>query len=126
MLTVKQIERAAAKKAAYKLADATGLYLHVSVTGRKTWRYNFLEAGRAQTKTYGSWPDDLTLAQARLAHAQICPKASRSGLDRSLRRHGLSNLHKLKPIQPKLPHKPFKSYVPVSPCGHQIPATDGR
>ena len=31
----------------------------------------------------------------------ICPKASRSGLDRSLRRHGLSNLHKLKPIQPK-------------------------
>ena len=42
----------------------------------------------------------------------ICPKASRSGLDRSLRRHGLSNLHKLKPIQPKSPHKPFKSYVP--------------
>ena len=71
MLTVKQIERAAAKKAAYKLADATGLYLHVSVTGRKTWRYNFLEAGRAQTKTYGAWPDDLTLAQARLAHAQF-------------------------------------------------------
>ena len=42
----------------------------------------------------------------------ICPKASRSGLDRSLRRHGLSNLHKLKPIQPKSPHKPFNSYVP--------------
>ncbi len=42
----------------------------------------------------------------------ICPKASRSGLDRSLRRHGLSNLHKFKPIQPKSPHKPFKSYVP--------------
>ncbi len=42
----------------------------------------------------------------------ICPKASRCGLDRSLRRHGLSNLHKLKPIQPKSPHKPFKSYVP--------------
>ncbi len=57
----------------------------------------------------------------------ICPKASRSGLDRSLRRHGLSNLHKLKPIQPKSPHKPFKSYVPgLSPRGHQIPATDGR
>ncbi len=45
----------------------------------------------------------------------ICPKASRSGLDRSLRRHGLSNLHKLKPIQPKSPHKPFKSYVPGYP-----------
>ena len=42
----------------------------------------------------------------------ICPKASRCGLDRSLRRHGLSNPHKLKPIQPKSPHKPFKSYVP--------------
>ena len=33
----------------------------------------------------------------------ICPKASRCGLDRSLRRHGLSNLHKLKPIQPRTP-----------------------
>ena len=54
MLTVKQIERAAAKKAAYKLADATGLYLHVSVTGRKTWRYYFLEAGRAQTAVSSS------------------------------------------------------------------------
>ncbi len=42
----------------------------------------------------------------------ICPKASRCGLDRGLHRHGLSNLHKLKPIQPKSPHKPFKSYVP--------------
>ena len=39
----------------------------------------------------------------------ICDKVSRSGLDRCLRRHGVGNLHALKPAEP---HKAFKSYVP--------------
>ena len=42
----------------------------------------------------------------------LCPAASRSGLDRCLRRHGVGNLHALKPVTPKEPHKAFKSYVP--------------
>jgi transposase InsO family protein len=42
----------------------------------------------------------------------LCPRVSRSGLDRCLRRHGAGNLNALKPASPKEPHKPFKSYEP--------------
>ncbi len=40
------------------------------------------------------------------------PDVSRSGLDRCLRRHGVSDLNKLKPAPVKAPHKPFKAYEP--------------
>jgi transposase InsO family protein len=42
----------------------------------------------------------------------LCPQASRSGVDRCLRRHGVGNLHALKPATPKEPHKAFKAYEP--------------
>lgn len=42
----------------------------------------------------------------------ICAKASRSGVDRCLRRHGVGNLNALKPAKPKEPHKAFKAYEP--------------
>jgi len=42
----------------------------------------------------------------------LCKDVSRSGLDRCLRRHGVSNLHALKPVTPKEPHKAFKAYEP--------------
>ena len=42
----------------------------------------------------------------------LCAEVSRSGLDRCLRRHGVSNLNALKPIEPKAPHKAFKAYEP--------------
>jgi hypothetical protein len=40
------------------------------------------------------------------------PNASRSGLDRCLRRHGVSNLRNLREKTPKPTHKPFKAYEP--------------
>ena len=44
----------------------------------------------------------------------IRPKVSRSGLDRCLRRHGVSNLKALRPEEAgaKTPVKPFKDYAP--------------
>jgi transposase-like protein len=42
----------------------------------------------------------------------ICPKATRSGLDRCLRRHGVGNLGELKPAQPAPVSKTFKAYEP--------------
>ena len=52
--------------------------------------------------------DDL-LAVAR---EFLCKGVSRSGLDRCLRRHGVSHLNDLKPKTPPPPHKAFKSYEP--------------
>jgi len=40
------------------------------------------------------------------------PDVSRSGLDRCLRRHGVSNLRDLRPKEPKPAYKPFKAYEP--------------
>jgi transposase-like protein len=40
------------------------------------------------------------------------PNASRSGLDRCLRRHGVSNLRDLREKAPRPAHKPFKAYEP--------------
>ncbi len=39
-----------------------------------------------------------------------CPRVSRSGLDRCLRRHGVGNLRTLQPVAEKAPHAAFKSY----------------
>jgi transposase InsO family protein len=40
----------------------------------------------------------------------ICAKATRCGLDRCLRRHGVGNLNALKPAKPREVPKGFKSY----------------
>ncbi len=40
------------------------------------------------------------------------PDVSRSGLDRCLRRHGVSNLNALRPKAPAEPHRTFKAYEP--------------
>ena len=42
----------------------------------------------------------------------ICEHVSRSGLDRCLRRHNVSDLNALKPAVPKVAHKTFKAYEP--------------
>ncbi len=42
----------------------------------------------------------------------ICAHVSRSGLDRCLRRHEAGNLNDLKPREPAVVHKAFKSYQP--------------
>ena len=48
------------------------------------------------------------------------PDVSRSGLDRCLRRHGVSNLKALLPKTPAEPRKTFKAYEP----GFHCPAGD--
>jgi hypothetical protein len=69
-LTVRAVETAKPRDKAYKLADERGLYLFVSPTGTKSWRANFTEAGKQQTRTYGRWPA-MTLAQARREHQEV-------------------------------------------------------
>lgn len=66
-LTAKAVEAAKPRDKAYKLADAAGLYLFVSPAGGKSWRANYLRAGKQATRTYGRWPA-LSLADARRAH----------------------------------------------------------
>ena len=69
MLTDTKVRQAKARSTPYKLADQGGLYLHVSVTGSKSWRYDYRLRQRRETLTIGKYPD-VTLARARELHAE--------------------------------------------------------
>lgn len=67
-LTVRQVEAAKPREKGYKLADGAGLYLYVTPAGGKSWRANYVRAGKQATRSYGLWPA-VSLADARRAHA---------------------------------------------------------
>jgi integrase len=69
MLTDTKARQAKARSTPYKLADQGGLYLHVSVTGSKSWRYDYRLQGKRETLTIGKYPD-VSLADARELHAE--------------------------------------------------------
>ena len=70
MLTDAKIKAAKPREAAYKLADASQLFLHVTPAGGKHWRMNYTFGKNAKGKpaqktlTFGSYPA-LTLLDAR-------------------------------------------------------------
>lgn len=76
MLTDTKVKQSRAKSAPYKLADSQGLYLYVSGTAAKSWRYDYRFAGKRYTLTHGRYPD-LSLAKARERHQE-----ARTALDR--------------------------------------------
>ena len=68
-LTAIQVRKATTKKKPYKLSDGLGLYLHVSTSGKKTWRYRFKLNQKESTNVLGEYPL-MTLEQARKARAE--------------------------------------------------------
>jgi integrase len=77
-LTAKAVEAAKPRDKPYKLTDEKGLYLYVSTAGGKSWRANFTNLGKQQTRTYGRFPD-MGLSAAREAHqgARVGPVAAK-------------------------------------------------
>jgi len=57
MLTDTRVKQAKKKAKPYKFADKDGLYLYVSPTGAKSWRYDYRRAGLRETLTIGQYPD---------------------------------------------------------------------
>jgi integrase len=71
MLTDTKIRRTGARAKPQKLWDGGGLYLYVSTTGAKSWRYDYRIAGRRETVTFGLYPDvTLDAARDKLAEAR--------------------------------------------------------
>lgn len=69
MLTALEVKNAKPKEKPYKLPDGKGLYLYVSPSGKKTWRYRFTTAtGTESTFVMGEYPV-LTLEKARAERA---------------------------------------------------------
>lgn len=63
-LTDRQCKAAEPSDKGVKLFDGGGLYLYVTPAGGKTWRMAYRIAGKAQTMSFGPYPE-VTLAAAR-------------------------------------------------------------
>jgi len=63
-LTDMQVKKAKAKDKNYKLSDGNGLYLLVTNSGGKLWRFDYRFAGKRKTLAIGPYPD-ISLADAR-------------------------------------------------------------
>lgn len=64
MLTDTKIRAAKPRERAYKLTDREGLYLSISATGARSWRFDYRLGGARETLTIGRYPE-VTLEQAR-------------------------------------------------------------
>jgi integrase len=63
-LTDVKIRSAKPREKSYKLSDSGGLYLEVSATGGKYWRWKYRFAGKEKRLAFGVYPD-VTLKMAR-------------------------------------------------------------
>jgi integrase len=63
-LTDTKIRKAQAREKSYKMGDARGLFLFVTPSGGKLWRWKYRKDGAEKLMTLGKYPD-VTLAQAR-------------------------------------------------------------
>jgi integrase len=69
-LSAKQVEKAKVRKdqTYRKLSDGGGLYLFLTASGTRSWRYGYRLAGKRKTFTIGLYPDT-SLAEAREHHS---------------------------------------------------------
>lgn len=68
----------------HRLADTGGLYLLISPSGGKLWRWNYRYGGKQKTMPLGKYPD-ISLADVRSAH-QIARTELAKGNDPMARR----------------------------------------
>lgn len=104
MLKNKELDGIKATGKGYKLADFDGLYIFVSATGMKSWRYNHKTNGKQQTKTYGRYPV-LGIAEARKLHHDFkygLAEESDTSFEQIARKWMLIHLPKLKNSKHKL------------------------
>lgn len=64
MLTDLKVRKARATGTDYKLGDAGGLYLFVTKTGAKSWRFKYRFGGKEKRIVFGRYPE-VSLAEAR-------------------------------------------------------------
>lgn len=68
-LTDTEVKRAKGADKPYKMADGGNLYLWVTPSGGKLWRWAYRFDGKQKLMTFGKYPD-VSLARARERHAQ--------------------------------------------------------
>ena len=85
-LTDIQIKRIRPNANPFKLSDGGGLFLWVTPSGGRIWRWAYRYEGRAKLMTFGKYPDvPLSLARERHAEAR---KLLATGTDHLAKQHG--------------------------------------
>jgi integrase len=78
-LTDTEIKKAKAKEKAYRMSDSGGLYLSVTPSEGKLWRWGYVFEAKEKLMAFGKYPDvSLTLARERHSEAR---KLLANGLD---------------------------------------------
>lgn len=67
LLTVQSIKFLPVKDKTYEVPDVPGLFLRIHPSGKKVWKMNKSINGKRIVKTLGSYPKEMSLAQAREA-----------------------------------------------------------
>lgn len=78
-LTNAKVKSLTAKEKAYKVFDGNGLYLFITPSGVKSWRFDYRFNGKNKTATFGVFPL-FSLAEAR-EKRDICKKLLAGGID---------------------------------------------
>ncbi len=65
LLTVQSIKFLPVKDKTYEVPDVPGLFLRIHPSGKKVWKMNKSINGKRVVKTLGSYPKEMSLAQAR-------------------------------------------------------------
>jgi integrase len=81
MLTDAAVRAAKLKDKQYRLADERGLYLQISTSGSKLWRFKYRIDGKEKVLAFGQYPD-VTLGEAR-DKRDAARKQLESGVDPS-------------------------------------------
>ena len=80
MLTDLRIKKEKPREKSFKVSDGGGLYLFVSPSGGKLWRFKYLFGGKEKLLSLGPYPD-ISLLAARSArddaqsHVAIWPRS---------------------------------------------------
>ena len=70
-LTATEIQKSKPREKPYRLPDGKGLFLFVTPTGGKLWRFKYRHGGMQKLMALGKYPDvPLTLARERLAETR--------------------------------------------------------
>jgi integrase len=93
-LTPVAINNARRKDKPFKLTDGGGLYVAVSPTGKKTWRYQYALDGKRPEVTIGGYPE-LSVAEARERHAEYRAMVEK-GIDPAQHKQGEKKARKVR------------------------------
>jgi integrase len=107
-----------------KLTDGMGLYLHVTPTGGKLWRYAYRFRGKQKLMALGCYPD-VSLAQARQRH-QDARKLVADNVDPTEARKAEREAQKAKDRTFRMLYQVWFNYWKVGKKGRHVSQTERR